>query len=385
MKTKKLLRAMEDIRPEYIEAVLKPGKGAAEDTAAAFVPEDLPAPQSRSNILRVITAAGLVACAVLAVGTGFWIYRTGRAARDNSALTNLEVTQTAEVEQAVSLTEKTTETTENALGYSSETETEAETSVQSDYSEDLTHPFGFEYIPQEQTEVPRQTEPTETLLSKRTESINGSDSAQTTESSQTTSVIGDPKKDPETDSGMKCVVFKNYGFDTTGFRSEWWQTGQPISFLLHSLRNIEERNMSGDLLDAAFTAFLRSDETKDWRTDEFYEKNDVITGALYLESGSYELGVQSLAMVSSGATGRTTLRLNLLAYKPEVMDCAMCCYYYAISVPKGTAEGYTRVETSLQYISPSYDPVTGNVTDDRHQFWENSCWSKPAIRFVYED
>ena len=80
MKTKKLLQAMGDIRPEYIESALKPSAAdAITDSADGFVPE-VSEPQGHSVLFRIVTAAGLVACAALVAGCGFWLYRTGRAA-----------------------------------------------------------------------------------------------------------------------------------------------------------------------------------------------------------------------------------------------------------------------------------------------------------------
>lgn len=389
MKTKKLLQAMGDIRPEYIEAALKSGTADGVDEAGAgFVPE-VSEPQRHSVLSRIVTAAGLVACTAFVAGCGVWMYRTGRAARELTAASNSAGTQVLEVEPATAPADgpeqSSAGTGEQTSAPDSGSAAQTETTAGGEPEQTDKQTTAGTDSGSGSSDLPAVTEKTGSTDSRSSDT--GTASARETESTglcsgvQTTVSTYPVSSYP---AGMNCVLFRNYGIHTQRY-PEQWRTGEPVSCVLHSLVNIQERNMSGDLLDEAFMAFLEEDATKDWRTDAFFEKNDVIVGAVYLNSGSYELGVRQLGMVSSGATGKTVLRLNLLGYQPECMDCAMCCYYYAISVPKGVIEGYMRVETALQWIKPEYDPVTGSMTDDRLNFWRESCWREPAMYFAIED
>ena len=374
MKTKELLQAIGDIRPDYIEAVMKHGVTEAE-SAAGFVPETTPEPQRSTVLQRVVTTAALVACTALVIGCGFWIYRTGRAARENSELTNLRAEHTVEIEPA------TTGQTADETGSSAvNTDTEASTSPKDSGNAGTvsgTEPAVTDTQTQHAATTTVPGSASSAQLTQATEYSSGSTQTMASSSSEAQETTERGTSDPQKNYTIDVRVIRKYTF------SEEWQTDRPRGAVIHSIEDIYSRNADGDLLSETFKTFLTDDSVQDWRTDEFFAQNDVILSGLYSGSGSYSLGLRRLTLTESGRGDPPRILLEQLLYKPETWDEMMCGYFMAVRVPKGMIEGYPRVTADVQYIQPEYDPVTGRMADDRLNFWRESC--KEELCFSIED
>lgn len=367
MKTKKLLQAIGDIRPDYIEAALKHGVTEAE-SAEEFLPETEPAPQHRTVLHRIVTAASLAACTALVIGCGVWIHHAGRAARENSRVTNSAAEHTVEIEPATAAPgQPADESNSVAAG----TETKAAPN-ESDAA--LTDPGAQS----------GKTD-TQTLLMTDTTAKPDSSSAQKTENSSGTAQSA-PEK-PETTKSRTSEPQKN-SIDVRVIKSYSYSDklvhGQPAAYVMHSAEDIWFGFPdNGSPLGAIQAVFHAEDSLRDWRTEEFFRGNDLILSGLMLGTGSCELGLGRLTVTESGAGDPPKVLLSQLLYEPEVGDCAECGYYMAIRVPKGMIEGYPETVADVQYIKPEYDPVTGRMTDDRLNFWRESC--KEELCFAIED
>lgn len=363
MKTKKLLQAIGDIRPDYIEAALKHGVTEAE-SAADFVPETEPAPQRRTALHRILTAASLAACTALVIGCGIWIHHAGSAARENSGLTNLKAEHTVEIEPATT-----------APGQSADETVSTETKAS---------PNGSDAAVTDPGTQPEQND-TQTLLSVTIVSA-GSTEAQLTQTAEQSSGNAQSAQEKSETTKSSTSEPQKYSIDVRVIKSFTYSDklkNVPAAYVMHSLEDIWFMPDDGSPLSAIQSAFHADDSLRDWRTEEFFRQNDLILSGLMLGSGSYELGLRRLTVTESGRGDPPKIRLNQLLYEPDVTDCAMCGYFMAIRVPKGLIEGYPETAADVQYIKPDHDPVTGRMTDDRLDFWRESC--KEELCFAIED
>lgn len=376
MKPKKLLDAMGDIRPEYIESAMQEGAPAGETV-----------PRSHAVLYRIVTAASLAACIALAAGCGLWIYHTGRAARENSVLENMEASQTLATEQAsrpddsAYAGEQKSGDPENSDGV---TVTDT-TGAGSDAAAQTTaaEPTGTTATVIPETKV--SVKITTTAVSATTDVSAPVQHTDVTEGEQQAHSPQMPEEQ-EPVTRLHSVLFKDHS------SSGWEEGGGKHAFVIHSLDQWDKRNAAGDAIDDMYRAFFNASATSDWRNEEFFAEYDVILAAVWLGSGSYDMGIKSLNYITNGNPAKTDypkLLLDMISYAPQTMTCDMCCYYAAICVPKGVIEGNPQVKVTLQKIGENQftytDPFTGETKDRSREVWRENTWRVPKLTFIIED